>query len=237
MSEEENSEIEELVNNLEQSSIIEKTEPPENYIGNIYIATCDTTSMSYVGKTMSHRWDRGKWRPHGVKRRWGDHLSEAIRNIKKNQCTYLNNAIRKYGKDDWTVTLLLECSSEKLNEKESLYPTGYNLTGGGDGSSNISLEQRKRISNTVTEHWKKEGVAEMYSRTQLGKNDLAKVEKVKNNINHIHICKISLGNYKNEYDVILLTYYDKSNKPVFLSSKSNKIQYGGRHVSIDDSLI
>ena len=65
MSEEENSDIEELIKNLEQSSI-NKPDPPKDYCGIIYMATCKPTNMSYIGQTKSHKLDTGRWRHFGI---------------------------------------------------------------------------------------------------------------------------------------------------------------------------
>lgn len=93
----------------------------------------------YVGQTLSHRKNRGKYRPFGYEGRFNDHVSEAMCNTKKKQCWYLNNAIRRYGKDAFKVSLLQTCALTELDTLEqhyiekykSLYPSGYNLTSGG----------------------------------------------------------------------------------------------------------
>jgi group I intron endonuclease len=110
-----------------------------NIRGLIYIITNTLSKKQYVGQTVSHRKNKGKYRPFGIEGRFKDHLSEAICNTKKKQCWYLNNAIRKDGKDVWKVGLLEECSVKDLDvleekyilEYNTLYPTGYNLTKGG----------------------------------------------------------------------------------------------------------
>ena len=107
--------------------------------GLIYIITNNETQKQYVGQTLTHRKNHEKYRPFGIEGRFQDHLSEAICNTKKKQCTYLNNAIRHYGKDAFQVSLVYECSKEELDENEkkyieeykTLYPNGYNLTNGG----------------------------------------------------------------------------------------------------------
>lgn len=235
---------EELEKIFEDLSLVDVNKPPDYVMGQIYIVTCKTTSMSYIGKTKTHRRDGNKWRIHGFEKRWVDHLSEAINNVKENQCTYLNNAIRKYGKDDWDIILIHECELDILNAQESLFikerntltPGGYNLTGGGDGGVNISIEQRSRISATVTEYWKQDGVAAMYSAAQLGKNDLEKLEKLKYHIDNIKSCNIILQNYMRKYDIIILKFYNHLQKPIYFSGKNNKIRYGGAHITIDDAL-
>ena len=110
--------------------------------GLIYIITNNETQKQYVGQTLTHRKNHGKYRPFGIEGRFQDHISEAICNTKKKQCTYLNNAIRHYGKDAFHVSLVSECSKNDLDANEikfieeynTLYPNGYNLTRGGKTS-------------------------------------------------------------------------------------------------------
>jgi group I intron endonuclease len=102
---------------------------------------CETTEKMYVGQTVSHRKNHGKYRPYGFEGRFKAHLCEAIKNTKANSCTYLDNAIRKYGVDVFSVTLLENCKMDEMDEKERHYikkyntiaPNGYNITAGGKG--------------------------------------------------------------------------------------------------------
>lgn len=108
-------------------------------IGYIYLITNKQTNKRYVGQTLSHRKNKGKYRPFGYIGRFNDHISEALCNSKKKQCTYLNNAIRLYGKDSFQVELIHTCPKDELDQYEekyideysTLYPSGYNLTKGG----------------------------------------------------------------------------------------------------------
>jgi len=110
-----------------------------NVVGHIYLIKNTKLDKLYVGQTLSHRKNKGKYRPFGFQGRFNDHVSEAICNTKKKQCTYLNNAIRLYGKDAFNVTLITTCSPLELDNLEqlyikeynTLYPNGYNLTIGG----------------------------------------------------------------------------------------------------------
>lgn len=133
--------------------------------GSIYIITNTENQKCYIGQTRSHRLNKGKYRPFGIIGRFNDHVSEAINNTKKNQCTYLNNAIRKYGKDKFTVTLLETCTIDLLNSKEadyiskynSLYPNGFNLTKGGKDMSYTKAKEAKVLNNSDIAEFKCRG--------------------------------------------------------------------------------
>jgi hypothetical protein len=107
--------------------------------GQIYIISNLSTNISYVGQTVTHRKNHNKYRPFGYIGRFKDHISEAICNTKKKQCCYLNNAIRKYGAESFKVELIVNCELAELDsleekyieEHNTLYPNGYNLTKGG----------------------------------------------------------------------------------------------------------
>lgn len=114
-------------------------ETDECVLGEIYVITNLETNMQYVGQTLTHRLNHGKYRPFGSNGRFKDHVSEAMCNTKPKQCRYLNNAIRKYGVENFQVKLLERCNKQMLDEREqfyiqqlhTLYPNGYNLTKGG----------------------------------------------------------------------------------------------------------
>lgn len=107
--------------------------------GQIYLMRNIRENKCYVGQTVTHRKNRGVYKPFGYEGRFKDHISEAICNTKKKQCNYLNNSIRLHGKDSFTVELLETCPLDKLDDREqhyiqlhnTIYPNGYNLTIGG----------------------------------------------------------------------------------------------------------
>ena len=107
--------------------------------GEIYKIRNKITLKEYVGQTLTHRKNKGKYRPFGSEGRFKDHISEAINNTKKNQCVYLNNSIRKYGQENFEYETIINCEISELDyyEKDSikkydtLYPNGYNLAKGG----------------------------------------------------------------------------------------------------------
>lgn len=133
--------------------------PTERYC-EIYKITNLTTGMMYVGQTVSHVLNHSRYRPYGREGRFKSHISEAF-STKKNQSRYLNNAIKKYGVNDFVVELLEYCEIENANEREmhhikdlnSLYPSGYNLTTGGMRFLH-SDENKKNVSNGVIKYFK-----------------------------------------------------------------------------------
>ena len=131
--------------------------------GEIYIATCSVSNKQYVGQTQTHVLNHGVYRPYGTEKRWKSHVSEAINNTKKNQCVYLNNAIRKHGAKTFTVRTLIICDLEQLDEYEihyineynTLSPNGYNLLEGGR-KAKLTEAIRQKISQKTTEHFESE---------------------------------------------------------------------------------
>lgn len=121
--------------------------------GHIYVISNLENNKQYVGQALTHRKNKGKYRVFGYNGRFNDHISEAINNTKKNQCVYLNNAIRKYGKDKFSVKLIITCDVNEMNKLEqkyiseynTLYPNGYNLTKGGQTLESIKIENNEAL--------------------------------------------------------------------------------------------
>lgn len=107
-------------------------------MGYIYKITCVPTGKLYVGQT--------KLTPD---LRLLKHFKESKTSLKHNYtpngsykggCTALYKEMNKYTRNDFRVETVLECKSELLNQHEikaieelnSLYPNGYNLTPGGN---------------------------------------------------------------------------------------------------------
>ena len=92
-----------------------------------------------------------------LKRRVRRHVLYA----RQNKAYALSAAIRKYGEDSflvehlasamcWEELLLLE--RQVISQYNSVCPSGYNMTGGGEGSFGIepSEDKRKKISSSLT---------------------------------------------------------------------------------------
>ena len=134
-------------------------DPTQRYC-EIYKITNLTTAKIYVSQAVSHILNHKRYRPYGHEGRFRCHISEAF-STKKNQSHYLNNAIRKYGVDDFVVELIECCEIEKSDEREthyikelnSLFPNGYNLKNGGSVFTH-SDESKKRVSDGVSNYYK-----------------------------------------------------------------------------------
>jgi len=107
--------------------------------GLIYQIT-SPSGKSYVGQTRL-----------SLKQRMASHFS------KKNGCTVLKNAIKKYGRDQMKIEIIWKGPVDNLNEKEcffikqnnTLVPNGYNLMTGGGSCGRHHKETRKQLSITM----------------------------------------------------------------------------------------
>ena len=87
-----------------------------------------------------------------INKRWRDHKSS----IKLSRC-YLYNAIREYGIENFAFDIIEECDIEQLDNLErkhivrfnSIRPCGYNVESGGNANKVISLEQKRRHSESI----------------------------------------------------------------------------------------
>lgn len=95
----------------------------------VYKITNKVNNKVYIGITSK-----------GISARWKEHIYSA-----EHRCPFkLHNAIRKYGKENFSIELIDFCNSwEELTEKEQYYISeykslqdeyGYNMTEGGDGT-------------------------------------------------------------------------------------------------------
>lgn len=108
----------------------QKHDIPAHVEGIIYKITCSATNKSYVGQTLTHHWNHGAWRPYGIGRRLGGHLSAARAGRTQLICA----AIREHGEAAFTIVELFRCPLGERDEKEkqamldenTLYPLGYN---------------------------------------------------------------------------------------------------------------
>jgi hypothetical protein len=122
----------------------------------IYKITNVKNNKCYIGQSVSHILNHKRYRPYGMMGRFKSHISEAYSN-KTKQCCYLNNAIKKYGKESFELSLLDSIESNKgdireielIKEHNTLFPNGYNLCTGGK-STQLTLGSKIKISKSVS---------------------------------------------------------------------------------------
>ena len=190
-------------------------DPTKRYC-EIYKILNHTTGKIYVGQSVSHILNHKRYRPYGHEGRFRCHISEAF-STKKNQSHYLNNAIRKYGVEDFVVELIEYCEISNADEREtyyikelnSLFPNGYNLKNGGSVFTH-SDESKKRVSNGVSNYYKDK----KYERFKEIKNIDDNIEK--------YIKPLKRNNEQYGWYV----YIDRV-----------KADFGGVHIPLDESKI
>ena len=179
-------------------------DPTERYC-EIYKIIHLTSGKIYVGQSISHILNHKRYRPYGHEGRFRCHISEAF-STKKIQSHYLNNAIRKYGVEDFVVELIECCERIKSDEREiyyikelnSLFPNGYNLKNGGSTFTN-SDESKKRVSTGVINYFKNKKYERFKNIINID-NDIEKYIKPLNKHNmqygwyvYIDRCKADFG--------------------------------------------
>ena len=121
--------------------------------GKVYLLTCATNGKRYVGQTTQ-----------SLRVRLDQHFYSSRKTAASRRNTPLSKAIRKYGRDNFSISLLCSCCSQnELNLMENLYIAylgtlvdngGYNLErGGAKGKSSertkvLQSHQRRGSKNS-----------------------------------------------------------------------------------------
>uniref|UniRef100_A0A6C0D9A6 GIY-YIG domain-containing protein n=1 Tax=viral metagenome TaxID=1070528 RepID=A0A6C0D9A6_9ZZZZ len=163
-------------------------DPTQRYC-EIYKITNLATEKCYVGQAVSHILNHKRYRPYGHEGRFRCHVSEAF-SSKKNQCHYLNNAIKKYGVEDFVVELIECCELSDANDREiyyiqqfdSLFPNGYNLKNGGSVFTHTD-ESKKRVSSGVSKYYEKQKYERFENIKWLDDNNELYIKPLKRNDN------------------------------------------------------
>jgi len=170
-----------------------------NVLCDIYVITNIVTNKQYVGQTNTHRLNHGKYRPFGYQRRFKDHISEALCNTKKKQCSFLNNSIRKHGPENFKVELIDRCLVAEANcleakyiaEFNTLHPHGYNLSTGGRKGCSL-LEHRIATMHSSIKQFE-EGKLLKYKDVKVDAHNLEKYIHERKSYGQIYYCVIING--------------------------------------------
>jgi len=206
--------------------------------GLIYKIKNQINNRIYIGQTRSH-YGTGKTRKKtGIEHRWKNHQKSAkkseTQNIKK-QCRVLNNAIKKYGIDNFIIEKIHQCSLDKTDYWEDFYikkfnslvPNGYNMREGGMTGSPCE-ELKIHFSKKTKEYYmKKENKlkqSSIISKIQL-KNMI--LELYASDIKHIEIKPIK----ENGIPKIIYMYVQLKN-----NKERKRYRFGGKHIDFQKSL-
>lgn len=121
-------------------------------MGEIYLVQNIVNGKQYIGQAICVSSTGRRW---GTRRRWGKHVSSAATEKKENYFL-LSKAIKKYGKDSFTVRVIQVCKIENLNDWEGFFikkyntisPSGYNLLQEGQNGRKHHDETRNKMSET-----------------------------------------------------------------------------------------
>jgi hypothetical protein len=184
----------------------------------IYILKNNINNKVYVGKANCFTGiNNSIW---GTLGRWKSHVNEACK-IGKDHCALLNNAIRKYGENNFDILTIYKGPISTIGDYEDLYikmfnslvPNGYNLKDGGDNGK-LSTETIKKMSDSKSGIELPEKTKENISKGQIGNrrntkvrkyeedNDLPKyiiAKRDKGVIKGYMICNFPIGIDKKEY--------------------------------------
>jgi len=159
-------------------------------MGFIYKITNIITNKCYIGETK-------KSNPY---LRWNEHKRKITQGI---GCPALQDAVKKYGIDNFKFEILIICFDEDrfkyeidyIKKYNSISPNGYNLTKGGEGGgfygkkhTNISI---KNISKKVIQNYvnNPELGKEISARNKILMNNFEIKKKITNSVLNTDRCK------------------------------------------------
>lgn len=135
-------------------------------MGIVYKIQSKTSEKVYIGITKGT-----------IEKRFKRHIREAM---KENSHYKFHRALRKYGEDDFIVSVIEECDDCLLIEREKFYieaydsyKNGYNSTIGGDGFGSrpgikVSQKTKEKLREAALLQFSKDGVREELSKSRKG---------------------------------------------------------------------
>lgn len=208
--------------------------------GQIYLIKNKINGKCYIGQALCFTGlNNAKWGTFG---RWKSHLREALK-TNQDHCVALNNAIRKYGENNFEVSTLIKCHKDELDEHEikyvkeynSIQPNGYNIKAGGYSSkNNESTIEKMKLAHTGHIHSEKQ--KENISKGQIGNRRSSYNRKNKEDINLPKYIKAKRKNEK-------LISYIVGDIPIGIHKKeyTNKVifsivKYGSKENALSEAI-
>ena len=134
----------------------------------IYCVENNINGKKYIGQSIN------------IARRWSEHRCKS--NI-ENRDTFLYNAIKKYGIENFKFYIIEECIEKELNNREmywidyfDTYKHGYNMTLGGAGTSGENIEMQNILPKN-------------FSKINKDIEDVVKIAKLDNEYNILEVYK------------------------------------------------
>jgi len=120
--------------------------------GEIYLITNKINNKRYVGQTVSIL---SSGRKYGSYNRLNKHFSDAKNNV--DDCKVFCNAIRKYGKSNFKIEILMYCNKDMLDFYETEFikfyntisPHGYNIESGGSANKILHEDTKIKLSKKL----------------------------------------------------------------------------------------
>lgn len=151
----------------------------EYVYGIIYKITNKINNKIYIGQTLSHRLNHKKYRPFGIYKRFNDHISSCKHKL-TDSCKAINNALREYDIKNFVIEELQKCNIDELDKYEkyyidqlnTIYPNGYNLTKGGKSFTVMDIENlyTEKYNNVLSK--KKEHIHKKIELINIYKPDI-----------------------------------------------------------------
>ena len=202
-------------------------------MGYIYKITNNISKKCYIGETK-------KSNPY---LRWNEHKRKIEQGI---GCPALQDAVKKYGIDNFTFEILIICFNEErykfeieyIKKYNSIAPNGYNLTKGGEGGGFYGKKHSQETINKISQTSKQKYIDNPQLKKEMSerqKNIMSSQEvrnKIKEGYNNSDIfINLKREKGKRGFAKIKVMKYDLYNnyintyESIADAAKSNNIDY------------
>jgi group I intron endonuclease len=202
-------------------------------MGYIYKITNLISKKCYIGETK-------KSNPFI---RWNEHKRKIEQGI---GCPALQDAVKKYGIDNFTFEILIICFDEErykfeieyIKKYNSIVPNGYNLTQGGEGGGFYGKKHSQETIDRISQTSKQKYIdnpnlkREMSERQKVVMNSEEVKNKIKNGLNNSYVfVNLKKEKGKRGFARVKVMQYDLYNnyinkyESIADAAKSNNIDY------------